>query len=108
MVLSDEKIRKYMKRLLLSRMRILCNNGFYGLLLMHMVYSIDENCKTAATDGVRIVFGHKFLEELSDDELDFVLMHEILHVVLQHSMRGKDSEDERFNIAADIVVNPIS
>ena len=48
MVLSDEKIRAYMKRLLLSRMRILCSSGFYGLLLMHMVYAIDENCETAA------------------------------------------------------------
>ena len=54
MVLSDEKKKEYIKRLLLSRMRILCNNGFYGLLLLHMVYSIDENCETAATDGRRI------------------------------------------------------
>lgn len=56
MVLSDEKKKDYIKRLLLSRMRILCNNGFYGLLLMHMIYSIDENCETAATDGCRIFF----------------------------------------------------
>lgn len=53
MVLSDEKKKEYIKRLLLSRMRILCNNGFYGLLLMHMIYSIDENCETAATDGTQ-------------------------------------------------------
>ena len=37
MVLSDEKKKEYRKRLLLSRLRILCNNGFYGLLLMHMI-----------------------------------------------------------------------
>ena len=105
MVLSDEKKKEYMKRLLLSRMRILCNNGFYGLLLMHMVYSIDENCETAATDGHRIFFGPKFLDELSDSELDFVMMHEILHVVLQHCLRQGDRDNERFNIACDIVVN---
>ena len=86
-------------------MRILCNNGFYGLLLMHMIYSINEGCKTAATDGVRIYFGPKFLETLTDEELDFVMMHEILHVVLRHYARGRKKEDERFNIAADIVVN---
>ena len=105
MVLSDEKIREYMKRLLKSRMRLLCNNGFYGLLLMHMIYSIDENCPTAATDGTRIFFGPEFLEILTDDELDFVLMHEILHVILEHCTRGVDKEDVKFNIAADIVVN---
>ena len=105
MVLSDEKKREYMKRLLLSRMRILCNNGFYGLLLMHMIYSIDENCETAATDGRRIYFGPRFLDELSDSELDFIMMHEILHVVLQHCLRQGDRDNEQFNIACDIVVN---
>ena len=105
MALSEEKVRQYMKRLLLSRMRILCNHGFYGLLLMHMVYSLDENLKTAATDGRRIVFSPEFLEELTDQELDFVMMHEILHVVLQHCARQGDRDHERFNIACDIVVN---
>lgn len=94
-----------MKRLLLSRLRILMNHGFYGLLLMNMIYSINEDCETAATDGFRIVFGPSFLEELSDVELDFVMMHEILHVVLQHCFRGGELEQERFNIACDIVVN---
>lgn len=105
MALSEEKIRKYIQRLLLSRMRILCNHGFYGLLLMHMVYSIDEKLETACTDGIRITFGTDFLDSLSDSELDFVMMHEILHVVLQHCLRGGDCEHETFNIACDIIVN---
>ena len=108
MVLSEDKKKEYRRRLLLSRMRILCNHGFYGLLLMHMIYAIDEDCDTAATDGCRIFFGPGFLEELSDAELDFVMMHEILHVVLQHCLRQGDRDNERFNIACDIVVNPIS
>ena len=105
MALSEEKIRKYIQKLLLSRMRILCNHGFYGLLLMHMVYSIDESLETACTDGTRITFGSDFLDSLSDSELDFVMMHEILHVVLQHCLRGEDRDHETFNIACDIVVN---
>ena len=105
MALSEEKIRKYIQKLLLSRMRILCNHGFYGLLLMHMVYSIDEKLETACTDGIRITFGTDFLDSLSNSELDFVMMHEILHVVLQHCLRGGDREHETFNIACDIVVN---
>ena len=105
MEISNEKARQYINRLLLARMRILCNHGFYGLLLMHMIYSIDEGCETAYTDGERIAFSPTFLEELSDKELDFVMMHEILHVVLQHCLRGEDKDNERYNIAADIVIN---
>lgn len=105
MQLSEEKIREYNKRLILSRMRILMNNGFYGLLLMHMIYAVDEKCETAATDGYRIYFGPDFLDGLSDRELDFVLMHEILHIALQHCIRQGERDNEKFNIACDIVVN---
>lgn len=105
MALFEEKVKSYIKRLLLARMRILCNNGFYGLLLMHMTYSIDEGAETAYTDGKRIAFSPKFMDSLSDSELDFVLMHEILHVVLRHCARGENRNHEAFNIACDIVVN---
>ena len=47
MALSDEKIRGIMKRLLVSRMRILCNHGLFGLLLMHIIYSLVEDPKSS-------------------------------------------------------------
>ena len=105
MALSEVKIKEYIKRLLLSRMRILCNHGFFGLLLMHVTYSVSEEVETACTDGRGITFGTKFLDELSDNELDFVMMHEIMHIVLQHCIRRNDRDAETFNIACDIVVN---
>ena len=105
MDLSSEKRREYVKRILLSRMRILCNNGFYGLLLMHMNFAIDTGCETACTDGRKIYFGLSFLNNLDDDELDFIMMHEVMHCALQHCIRGKDYDQEAFNIACDIVVN---
>ena len=105
MALSDEKIQLYTRRLLLSRMRIMCNYSFYGLLLMHMRFGVDEEVETAYTDGVRIVFGTGFLDGISDSELDFVMLHEIMHVVLSHCFRGEKKDGEIFNIACDIVVN---
>lgn len=105
MVLSDEEKRKYIRRLLLSRMRILSKHGFYGILLMHMEFALDESCDTAATNGIKIIFGPAFLKSLDDRELDFIMMHEILHVVLQHCTRREKRDSEIFNIACDIVVN---
>lgn len=105
MVLSDEEKRKYIRRLLLSRMRILSKHGFYGILLMHMEFALDESLDTAATNGTKIIFGPAFLDFLDDRELDFIMMHEILHVVLQHCTRREKRDSEIFNIACDIVVN---
>ena len=105
MELSEQQVRNYTRRLLLSRMRLLNSHGFYGLLLMHMSFALDENVETAATDGKRILFAPEFLESLSDPELDFVMMHELLHVVLRHCGREGQRDHGQFNIACDIVVN---
>ena len=72
---------------------------------MHMDFAIDMKCETACTDGRKIYFGPSFLSNLSDDELDFILMHEIMHCALQHCLRTGDRDPEAFNIACDIVVN---
>ncbi len=105
MATVDHNVQKYVRRLLLSRMRILVDNGFYGLLLMHMKFALDGAIRTACTDGDKIYFSPAFMDELSDSELDFVLMHEILHVVLQHCSRKGDRDRTLFNIACDIVAN---
>ena len=86
-------------------MRLMCNHGFYGLLLMHMRFGVDEEAETAYTDGERVVFGTEFLEQISDSELDFVMLHEIMHVILDHCSRVGERDNYLFNIACDIVVN---
>ena len=105
MELSDINVREYTKRILLSRLRLLCNNGFFGMLLMHMRFGLDCDCETAYTNSKKICFSPQFLDKLSDSELDFIMMHEVMHVALKHCLRGKNYEPERFNIACDIVVN---
>ena len=104
-MLSQDRVKICTRRLLESRMRILNEHGFFGLLLMHMSFSLDEKSETAATDGQRIIFSPDFMDELSDSELDFVMMHEILHIALQHCLRGTTYDQQLFNIACDIVVN---
>lgn len=102
---QTKDLRQYLVRLAMSRVRILTNYGFYGLLLMHVTLSVDENIETAQTDGDYITFSPSFMDELDDDSLDFVLMHEVLHIALQHCYRGAKRNNEIFNIACDIVVN---
>ena len=103
--LNELKKKEYLKRLLLARIRILNNHPFYGLLLMNAKFGLDLKCETAYTDGKRICFSPKFLDALSDKEVEFILMHEIMHIVLKHCNRGKELNELIFNIACDIVVN---
>ncbi len=105
MELNTAKQREYMRRILLARMTVLSRNGFFGLLLMHMKFALDPNIGTAATDGERVYFDPKFLDKISDRELVFIMMHEIMHVALRHTSRTGGRDDFLFNIACDIVVN---
>ena len=104
MELSNQKINDLTKRLLLSRTRILIKYPFYGLLLMHVGFSVDFKCSTAYTDGRKIAFNPDFLDELTDSEVDTVMLHEVMHIVLKHCFRGHGLEDERYNIACDILL----
>lgn len=105
MALSDGIIRECTVRLMLSRMRLLSSSGFFGLLLMHMKFSLDEEAETLSTDGSVITFAPGYLMRLNDEELDFVMLHEVMHIALDHISRRPREEAERFDLACDIVVN---
>ena len=105
MALSDVQLREYSKKLLAARMKLVVSHPFYGALLMHVKLSVDEECETAFTDNERICFGTKFLDNLSASEVEFIMLHEIMHIVLHHCKRGFGFNQFIFNVACDIVVN---
>lgn len=85
---------------------ILNKQPFFGRLLLHLNIGFAE-CETAYTDMQRIVFDPVFAQRLSDEELKFVLMHELMHCVLKHCTRGFGKLHLLYNIACDIVVNSV-
>ena len=106
MEVSNDKLREYTRRMMIARMRLLCKNGFYGLLLMHVKMNLSYEKETAWSDFTeKLYFNPNFLEQISDRELDYVLMHLILHIALKHLQRKGDYEDICYEQAADIVVN---
>jgi len=106
MEVSNQKLKEYTLRLMKSRMRLLCDNGFYGLLLMHIKMNVSNEKETAWTDlNDNFYFNPNFLEQINTAELDYVLMHLLLHVVLKHLERRKGYEDTYYDQAADIVAN---
>lgn len=88
-----------------AKIHLLRCQPFFAVLLMHMQYSLDPVCETAATDGNRIIISPAFLTRLTPTETEFILLHEIMHVALEHCFRQKWRRNNRFNIACDIVVN---
>ena len=79
-------------------------NPFFGHLALGLSPACAP-CGTACTDGTRLIFDPEFAEKLSDREMLFVVLHEVLHCALDHCSRGRSLDSEVYNIACDIVVN---
>lgn len=103
--LTDE-LKRLAIRLTDIRAQIVKELPFFGRLLLHLQFGFAD-CETAYTDQKRIVFDPEFANRLSDDELKFIMVHELFHCVLNHCSRAKGKISLIYNIACDIVVNSI-
>ena len=96
--------RKVIEAISAAHSEIVMLYPFYGSILMNLRVALAD-CGTAATDMRRLIFDPQFVLRLSSEELQFVMMHEVMHNVLRHCIRGADKISEIYNVAADIVVN---
>lgn len=102
--MDEMKVKNTVRRMTEERALLIKNNPFFGHLSMGLQLACAP-CKTACTDGSRLIFDPAFAEKLSDQELQFVILHEVFHCVFRHCIRGKGLHSVLYNIACDIVVN---
>lgn len=88
------------------KMQLLRKMPFYGDILMRLPFVENKNIPTACTDGRKIEYNPDFLAELTEGQRNFVLMHEVFHILLSHGKRGSEKRNHAlWNTAADMVVN---
>lgn len=100
------EMESILRRIITLRTELVTEYPFFGRLLLHLIPAVAA-CGTACTDMERIIFDPEFVQKLSDDELKFVMLHEVMHCVLKHCIRGLTRDKDLYNIACDIVVNSL-
>lgn len=98
------------ERLVKSKVKLLRESPFFGTLLLNAPHRITEDVSTAATDGNTLLLNKEFMEAQTQEHFQSVLLHEVLHMALEHIERMKDvfiTDPMTANISADIVVNGI-
>ena len=100
------KKRRVQQILTKARASLLLQAPFYGSILLRLKLETAP-CGTACTDMKRLLFDPEFVLRLEErpEELEFVMLHEALHCVLLHPVRGRGKIPLLYNLAADIVVN---
>ena len=95
---TRERIQQRMSRLILKR-------PFIGALALRLTLVEDNSQPTGYTDSKVLGYNSHFVDGLTDQELDFLIMHEVFHVVLKHCFRREGRDPHVWNVAADHVVN---
>ena len=104
---TDPKIdAQARERLVTARIGLLLRHSFFGNLATRLtLVNADEWCSTAAVDGKRFYYNSRFVMMLKTKEVEFLVGHEVLHVVYDHMGRRGTRDPQLWNIADDYCVN---
>lgn len=92
--------------MLKARAQLLMDQPFFGTLALKLKLVQDtENCKTAATDGKRLIYHPNYVSKLQSLPRKGLIAHEVMHCVLNHTTRRGARDPKRWNIATDFAIN---
>jgi len=87
--------------------RLAIDDPFYGSVAFRLNVYPNDKINTMRTNGKYIEWSPAFVERITQEEVMGVIKHEILHVVLKHHLRREKRDGKRWNVATDLVINPI-
>lgn len=90
-----------------AKSSLILDQPFFASILLAMPITEDSSIPTMSTDGDSIKFNPEFTEKLTLNETIFVLAHEVLHCVFDHMGRRGSRTPNRWNQAADYVINEL-
>jgi predicted metal-dependent peptidase len=89
-----------------ARVQLLFQQPFFATLCLRLTL-IPAAVSTMATNGKVIYYSPAFVDALTQEELQGVLAHEVLHCALAHHCRRGVRRPRLWNVAADYAINPI-
>ena len=94
-----------LRRLEILRNKIALDYPFYGYHLIMMDLQVDNSTETACTNGKYIKCNEDFVNNLRDNHVKMLLMHEAKHVIFLHHVRRRGRDISKWNEAGDYVIN---
>jgi len=73
--------------------------------LLKRIETVDINTMAVATR--ELYYNPYFVAKMSEEELNFINLHEVAHIAMMHSFRRKHRDSYIFNIACDLYVNKV-
>ena len=90
-----------------TKAALIIDQPFFASILLGLSMTEDSSIKTMATNGDEIRYNPDFAATLSLAETIFVMAHETMHCVFQHMHRRGAKNHNKYNIAADYIINDL-
>ena len=94
-----------MRRLSKAKTSLILESPFIGTIALNMPFKLSDDIPTAATNGKRVKFNPSFIADMSDEELKFLVAHEVFHPMMEHNFRRGERSPRKWNRACDYVIN---
>lgn len=93
----------------LIKMSYMDNLSIYNNILLYFKYVKNPNiptmCVHLTPKGIECHYNKDFVNDLTYEELTFILLHECFHILLRHCIRNESMNKQLANIAMDAIVN---
>ena len=88
---------------------VLFRYPLFGNIIVNLeIKHTSENVPAPAfTDGKAIYYKDEFLTDFDDEEKEFVIAHEIFHIVLSHLFRNIGRDQDLLNYVEDAIINQL-
>lgn len=106
-MMTEQRKRRLRAKIRASRGRLMETQPFFALLLMYIRFVAVRDMKKISTNGRCIYFSPDFIDKLYNYELDYILCHQMMHIILGHIWRPYDREGDDFHFACDIRLNAL-
>lgn len=105
MLSNDLSPKEQMKR---ARIQLYRNMPFFGYLVQYLNLIESDRVPTAGiTEDTRVFFNPEFIDGLTEEEVKGVLAHEVMHKAMDGFARQGNRDDQKWNVAQDLVINYI-
>ncbi len=87
--------------------KLLIRYPLFGNVIANLKFKFtNENVPASAfTDGKNIFYKQEFIDDYSDAEKEFIIAHEIFHIVLKHIFRNLGKDSDLLNYVEDAIIN---
>lgn len=89
--------------------RVLLRYPLFGNVIanLEIKYTTQNVPAPAFTDGRAIYYKDSFFEDFDDEEQEFIVSHEIFHIVLNHIFRNVGKDQDLLNYVEDAIINQL-